>query len=100
MRWLSLILLLAACGHPPAHSTLPRAPTEAPARDLAIAKNGAPRAQPGDAAAKDPRVIDLGIIRITARSTPPGGDVEMEHVATADLFKQANEAAKAVGTEA
>ncbi|HEU4616094.1 MAG TPA: tetratricopeptide repeat protein, partial [Kofleriaceae bacterium] len=49
--------------------------------------------------AKDPRVIDLDIIRITATSHGVGGDPEMNDVATADLFKQANAAAKSGDTE-
>jgi tetratricopeptide (TPR) repeat protein len=63
-----------------------------PARDLAVAKQTAPRAQPKDGAAKDPRVVDLDIIRITPGDG--GGDI-----ATADLFREANDAAHAGQTE-
>jgi outer membrane protein assembly factor BamD (BamD/ComL family) len=44
-------------------------------------------------------VVDLDIIRITAKSTQPGGDPELEHVATADLFHEATAAAKSGETE-
>jgi predicted negative regulator of RcsB-dependent stress response len=96
-----LMLLVAACGGRAAKSTLPtQTPTAAPARDLADAKNGAPT-KPTDAhlVAKDPRIVDLDIIRITASSRGVGGDPHMDHVATADLFKQANDAAKSGETE-
>jgi predicted negative regulator of RcsB-dependent stress response len=82
-------------------TTLPtQSPAQAPARDLADAKNAAPN-RPTDAhlVAKDPRIVDLDIIRITATSRGVGGDPQMDHVATADLFKQANDAAKAGETE-
>src|SRR5574338_296850 len=101
MRSLCLVVLLAACGGRATHATLPtQSPSVAPARDLAAAKDAAPRA-PADAhlVAKDPRVIDLDIIRITATSHGVGGDPEMNDVATADLFKQANAAAKSGDTE-
>src|SRR5215218_7455234 len=96
-----VLLLVAACGARTAKTTLPtQTPTAAPARDLADAKNAAP-INPTDAhlVAKDPRIVDLDIIRITASSRGVGGDPQMDHVATADLFKQANEAAKAGETE-
>jgi tetratricopeptide (TPR) repeat protein len=69
-----------------------------PADDLAVIKGGAKPLDPGDArlAVKDPRVVDLDIIRI--RAVRPGGE-EMESVATADLFRAANEAAKAGNTQ-
>src|SRR5262245_3638904 len=97
MRSLCVVLVLAGCGSRTPRSTLPTAPSAAPATDLAAAKP----AQPTDAhlVAKDPRIVDLDIIRITATSRGVGGDPELEHVATADLFKQANEAAKAGETE-
>jgi TolA-binding protein len=96
-----VLLFVAACGGRTAKSTLPtQTPAVAPARDLADAKNGAPT-KPTDAhlVAKDPRIVDLDIIRITASSRGVGGDPHMDHVATADLFKQANDAAKAGETE-
>jgi tetratricopeptide (TPR) repeat protein len=95
----SLVLLIAACigcGGPATKPTLPK-PVAVPADDLAVARTGA---KPVDAAGsklvvKDPRVIDLDIIRIRATQTSPGGERETEVVATADLFRAANEAAKA-----
>src|SRR6185503_17145784 len=81
--------------------TLPmQSPPVAPARDLADARAQAPSI-PTDAhlVAKDPRIVDLDIIRITASSRGVGGDRQMDHVATADLFKQATEAAKGGETE-
>src|SRR4249919_2188203 len=94
---LALLLLVAACGGHPARTTLPSSsqPDVAPAHDLAEAKATPP--SPGDESAhlvaKDPRIVDLDIIRITASSRGVGGDVQMDHVATADLFKQAYDAA-------
>jgi tetratricopeptide (TPR) repeat protein len=91
MRSLLFVMVVAACGGRPAAPTLPvRTPAVAPAHDLA---QGKPDKPTDHAEQKDPRVVDLDIIRISAKETAPGR-VEMEHVATADLFKQANEAAK------
>jgi TolA-binding protein len=98
---LVVVLLAAGCAGRAARSTLPQVgPPVAPARDLAAAKDTAPHA-PTDArlVAKDPRIVDLDIIRITAGSRGVGGEPAMDHVATADLFKQANDAAKAGETE-
>src|SRR5262249_38561486 len=76
------------------------APTAIPARDLAVIKDTAPPApNAGHLVAKDPRVVDLDIIRITATQKGIGGDHEMTSVATADLFKKANEAGKDKRTE-
>jgi tetratricopeptide (TPR) repeat protein len=86
MRWICL-LLIAACA-----TTRPQQVVQAPARDLAVATKVAPRAAPKDAVAKDPRVVDLDIIRITAGDG--SGDI-----ATADLFREANDAAHAGQTE-
>lgn len=98
---LLIVVLVAACGSRATRSTLPshdRAVT--PARDLAAAKDAAPREPAGARlVAKDPRVIDLDIIRITASSRGVGADPQLDHVATADLFKQANDTAKAGETE-
>jgi tetratricopeptide (TPR) repeat protein len=101
MRSLLLIgaLVLAACGASPAKpSTLP---TQRPAQDLAAAKATPP--PKGDESshlvAKDPRIVDLDIIRITASSRGVGGEPQLDHVATADLFKQATDAVKAGETE-
>ncbi len=68
-----------------------------PAADLARAKTSAASGDPGTGT--DPRVVDLDIIRITATSKGVGGEATAEHIATADLFKQANELAKAKSTE-
>jgi tetratricopeptide (TPR) repeat protein len=88
MRFL-WVIFLAACGSSVTHApSVPRAPT----RDLAAAKQSAPHADARDATAKDPRVVDLDILRITAGDG--AGDV-----ATGDLFRQANEAAHAGQTE-
>ena len=95
MRSLLLVMVVAACGGRPAQPTLPvRTPAVAPAHDLAQGKPDKPADNP---AQKDPRVVDLDIIRISAKETSPG-TIELEHVATADLFKQANEAAKSGAT--
>ena len=94
MRYLALAIALAACGGSPGRATLQ--PTVTPARDLATARTEAPREPHDDRTlSRDPRVVDLDIIRITARAKGPGGDLELTSVASADLFKQANEAAKA-----
>jgi len=68
-----------------------------PARDLAEASSAASRGTGDDTAlgARDPRVVDLDIIRITAHTPTPGAAPELTSVASADLFKQATEAAKA-----
>jgi tetratricopeptide (TPR) repeat protein len=100
MRYLALAMFFFACGPAPARTgpTL-RAPSSSatPARDLAGARTVAPHADSHDARleARDPRVVDLDIIRITAHSPSPGGDPELTSLASADLFRQANDAAKA-----
>lgn len=95
MRYLALAMIVAACGGAPARATLP-SPAVTPARDLASARNTAPHSDDHDGKlSRDPRVVDLDIIRITARARGPGGELELTSVASADLFKQANEAAKA-----
>ena len=104
MRPVVLMLgFLVACGHGQT-SSLPKQPASppiAPASDLADAKASAPRADPGGPGltAKDPRVVDLDIIRIRATSKGVGGDTELTSVASADLFKLANEAVKAGNTK-
>ena len=90
-------MVVAACGGRAAAPVIPRAPAEAPARDLQAAKPTAPN---GDGATTDPRVVDLDIIRITARETSPGGERATEQVATADLFRRAGEFAKLAESEA
>ncbi len=92
-----LAALASACGGRAAGPTLPVAPAPAvPASDLASARDGAVRvdASDGGLAAKDPRVVDLDIIRIQATPTSPGGEPELTAVASADLFRQATDAAK------
>ncbi|MGE5184878.1 MAG: tetratricopeptide repeat protein [Acidobacteriota bacterium] len=96
MRFLCLALI-AACAGAPVHPTLPSAPAQAPARDLAAARQTAPH-RDTPVGERDPRVVDLDIIRITAHETAPG-QVEMEHVAVADLFEQATKAAKSGATD-
>jgi tetratricopeptide (TPR) repeat protein len=100
MRSLLVVVVLAACGGHPAKPTLPtQTPAVAPAHDLAEAKANPPPANDSGShlVAKDPRIVDLDIIRITA--SPFGGDAYGDHVATADLFRQASDAAKAGETE-
>src|SRR6185503_19408586 len=96
MRYLALAIILGACGAAPGRAIAP-SPPMTPARDLATARSAAPRGEDHDAklSVRDPRVVDLDIIRITARAKGPGGELELTSVASADLFKQANEAAKA-----
>ena len=94
-------LVVAGCGSRPASSTLPtQNPTVVPAADLGVARGSALR-DPGDGhlVSKDPRIVDLDIIRITATSRGIGGDPHTDHVATSDLFKEATAAAKAGETE-
>src|SRR5215475_6205160 len=67
-------------------------------RDLADARAAAPAVPPEhrDALpARDPRVVDLDIIRITAHTRAPDGEPELTSVASADLFRQAGAAATA-----
>jgi len=98
MRTAVLAIALVACAPPPRPPVVPSAPAVAPARDLATAK---PRTPPDAAeqAAKDPRVVDLDIIRITATQQGVGGEIQAESISTGDLFKQATEAVKAHDTE-
>jgi len=103
MRTLPLLLLIvAACGGSAKTSTLPGpAPAITPADDLAAARIHAPRVDPSSSGltARDPRVVDLDIIRIRASGGGIGGEPELTSVASADLFRQANEAAKAGNTK-
>src|SRR5512139_102506 len=102
MRSLALVIYLTglgACGSAP-HRPTATVGAMTPGRDLALARTAAPRAEvqephdPGQTA-RDPRVVDLDILRITAHAGAPGAEPELTSVASADLFKQANEAAKA-----
>jgi tetratricopeptide (TPR) repeat protein len=82
----------------PKKPTTPKAEA-IPADDIAVAKKDvAPLGGDGGLVAKDPRVVDLDIIRITANQKGVGGDAEMTSVASADLFRQANDAAKLGGS--
>lgn len=93
--------MLAACGGRAAQPTIPTipVPSAAPASDLSQAKPAGPT-HATSPEQRDPRVVtDLDIIKITASTKGVGGDVTAEHVATADLFREANEAAKAKQTE-
>ncbi|HEY0252700.1 MAG TPA: tetratricopeptide repeat protein [Kofleriaceae bacterium] len=98
MRFVAL-LVLAACGSRAATPTIhvPASPTNAPASDLSHAKPSGPTSDTNGA--RDPRVTDLDIIKITASTQGVGGEITADHVATSDLFKEANEAAKAKQTE-
>jgi tetratricopeptide (TPR) repeat protein len=93
---LALIVVAAGCTQP--RATTPIAPKGSDPKvsaDLAAAK---PTTKPtGDGShllVKDPRVIDLDIIRINA--SDPGNTA----VATADIFRDAGEAVKAKQTDA
>jgi tetratricopeptide (TPR) repeat protein len=98
LRAYTFFFLLAACGSTPNKSALPTKPAEAiPADDLSVAKRDAAPVKDTGLVAKDPRTVDLDIIRITASGV--GGQGEMSSVASADLFRQANEAAKAGNTK-
>lgn len=101
MRSLLVLVLVAACGGRAAKPTLPsQSPSVAPASDLAAAKATPPPANDSSShlVAKDPRIVDLDIVRITA--SPFGGDAAGDHVATADLFRQASDDAKTGQLEA
>jgi tetratricopeptide (TPR) repeat protein len=87
---------VVACGSPP-RPAAPHPAAMTPAHDLAAARSAAPPTHDAGTGlpSRDPRVVDLDIIRITAHSRGPGGEPELTSVASADLFKQANAAAKA-----
>lgn len=98
LRAYIFLFMLSACGGGAKQSTLPTRPASAiPADDLSVAKqNAAPvDAKDSGLVAKDPRTVDLDIIRINANQKGVGGDAQMTSVASADLFRQANDAAKA-----
>lgn len=96
MRYLAPVIIFFACGGAPLRRSPPSVAV-APAHDLDGARRAAPHGEARDPKldVRDPRVVDLDIIRITAHANGPGGDPELTSVASADLFKQANEAAKA-----
>ncbi|HEX8108446.1 MAG TPA: tetratricopeptide repeat protein, partial [Kofleriaceae bacterium] len=68
-------------------------------RDLAAARAAAPalpeRRERDARVARDPRVVDLDILRITAHTPAPGREPELTSVASADLFQQAGAAVRA-----
>lgn len=99
MRSLLFVLVLAGCAARPTKTTT--MPAQQPAHDLAAAKANTPLKGDNSShlVAKDPRIVDLDIIRITASSRGVGGDPQLDHVATTDLFKQATEAVKSGETE-
>jgi hypothetical protein len=108
LRLVLPVLLAAACGGRVAAPTLPRADSPddrvTPASDLAAAKHNAPPRDPAGGhdrhlEAKDPRIVDLDVIRIRAEPKGIGGEPEMSSVATVELFKQANAAVKAGNTQ-
>nr|HEX4316569.1 tetratricopeptide repeat protein [Kofleriaceae bacterium] len=92
----------AACGGP-GFAPPPVHPTSAatPASDLATAKTTPPAATDagGHLATKDPRVVDLDVIRIRAVPRGVGGEPEMETTSTTELFNAATAAAKAGHTD-
>src|SRR5882672_5994003 len=100
MRFVPLLVVIAAaCSGTAKAPTLPTTAPAIPADDITAAKKDAQRTtDDGKLAAKDPRVVDLDIIRITATSKGLG-EHEATAVATADLFRKANEAAKAGRTQ-
>src|SRR5512138_77378 len=102
MRFAPLLVVivvgLVACSGPAKAPTLPKPAPAIPADDITAATKDAQHSDNGKLAAKDPRVVDLDIIRITATSKGIG-DHEATSVATTDLFREANEAAKAGRTQ-
>jgi tetratricopeptide (TPR) repeat protein len=94
-----LVVALCACGSRATKPSLPKPLPVVPADDLAVIQGKAKPLPPGEKlAVKDPRIVDLDIIRIRATKTSPG-EYDLTHVATADLFRAANEAAKAGNTQ-
>lgn len=100
MRSVLVLVVVAACGGPATRPSLPTPATPAPAvpaDDLAAAKGGAKPVGDSTLAVKDPRVVDLDIIRI--RAPRPGDPDTGGSVATADLFRLAGDAAQAGNTK-
>src|SRR5438552_3431951 len=93
------LLLIAACTGQTAPSTLPSHNTAVtPADDLKETPPTKP-ADDGHLTVKDPRGVDLDVIRIRAVPKGMSGDVEMETVSTTDLFNAAVAATKSGATE-
>ncbi|HUQ41523.1 MAG TPA: tetratricopeptide repeat protein [Candidatus Limnocylindrales bacterium] len=95
-RSLALVfgIIVAACGGRASEPTYPTdRPLVKPGDDLSSAKAGAKRVDASQTGlvAKDPRIVDLDIIRVKGNMVGPedGGSV-----ATADLFREANEQLK------
>ena len=101
MRFALLLVIVTACGGTRPLPKHPASPPITPASDLADVRSTTPKADPGDRSltVKDPRVVDLDIIKIRAESKGVGGEKEMTSVASADLFRMANEAVKAGNTK-
>lgn len=96
--WALDLTVLAGCGGMPARPIARAAAGVTPARDLAAARVAVPppdRRVRDARAARDPRVVDLDILRITAHTSAPGAEPELTSVATADLFQRAGAAARA-----
>jgi tetratricopeptide (TPR) repeat protein len=93
LRLLLVSAGLAACGGAPGHPTPPR-PTVVSTPTGAAAPTSHHPAPIDDGAPRDPRVVDLDVIRLRATAHGVGGEVEVDAVATAELFKRANAAAK------
>jgi predicted negative regulator of RcsB-dependent stress response len=96
--WALDLTVLAGCGGAPARPIARAAAGVTPARDLAAARVAVPppdRRERDARAARDPRVVDLDILRITAHTSAPGAEPELTSVATADLFQHAGAAARA-----
>ncbi len=97
MRLACLALLFAAaCGGRAQTQTLPPAPT-VPNEEIGTGGPAVTPETPDDdgLAAKDPRIVDLDIIRVRGEGTGTGSEPAGSTVATADLFKAAHEALKA-----
>jgi tetratricopeptide (TPR) repeat protein len=92
------VAVVGGCGGRQSSATLVApTPSHTPAQDLAAARGEATREDPsaGGLESRDPRVIDLDIIRIQATPDGVGGEPELTSVASADLFREGNDAAKA-----
>jgi tetratricopeptide (TPR) repeat protein len=96
---IAFVVISLGCGGRAARSSLPgTAPLVVPADDIAVARDGAAPVDGARLAVRDPRVVDLDIIRIRASQTTPG-EHDLSAVATADLFRLATEAGKAGNTK-
>jgi outer membrane protein assembly factor BamD (BamD/ComL family) len=92
------VVVGAGCGggHQQTFATLPTLqPGATPASDLAAARTAPTTTPEHHLAPRDPRVVDLDVIRIRAVPHGPSGDSEMEGTSTLQLFDTATAAAKA-----